>query len=177
MNHLSLLNACGIDERDAWKAASAGLATEYAAWPWFQSNPMPLTEKLNPTWYTQTSLVDQLRPSSPERAARPDQQDVCSGPSISVLAEAPEGTRDEPKDSAPSGRSRRFGVHATSTLKQWMNSHAAYPYPSEKEEDDLITDTGLSLKQIRTYLSNARARTRRRHGMGMSCGHRGSILS
>lgn len=41
-------------------------------------------------------------------------------------------------------------------LMKWLKDHIYYPYPSEDERIDLCEKTGLSRKQLRIWLINAR---------------------
>lgn len=39
---------------------------------------------------------------------------------------------------------------------EWLEEHLDYPYPTEEERDELWNITGLSRKQLRIWLINAR---------------------
>lgn len=52
----------------------------------------------------------------------------------------------------------RLPERAKKILNDWFHSNENYPYPTEHEERSLVQDTGLSLKQVKTYFVNARAR-------------------
>lgn len=45
---------------------------------------------------------------------------------------------------------------ATTKLKDWLEQHSAYPYPTEQEKLQLISDTGLTWVQINNWFANAR---------------------
>jgi len=47
-------------------------------------------------------------------------------------------------------------------LKEWLNAHRNFPYPTCEEESSFMSSTGLTLRQIRTYFANQRARNIRR---------------
>lgn len=47
-------------------------------------------------------------------------------------------------------------------LKEWFNAHRNFPYPTCEEESSFMSSTGLTLRQIRTYFANQRARNIRR---------------
>lgn len=47
-------------------------------------------------------------------------------------------------------------------LKEWLNTHRNFPYPTCEEESSFMSSTGLTLRQIRTYFANQRARNIRR---------------
>lgn len=57
-------------------------------------------------------------------------------------------------------RSRRLGAEAKAKLTEWFDMHVEWPYPSEQDEKSLLEATGLSLRQIRTFFSNRRTRSR-----------------
>lgn len=44
------------------------------------------------------------------------------------------------------------------TLNKWLVEHSSMPYPSQKEIQSLSTLTGLTIRQIRVYLTNGRIR-------------------
>jgi Homeobox KN domain len=46
-------------------------------------------------------------------------------------------------------------------LKEWFNAHRNFPYPTCEEESSFMSSTGLTLRQIRTYFANQRARNTR----------------
>lgn len=76
------------------------------------------------------------------------------------------GTSTPPiRDDAP-GSSKRNGIrfprHAVKILRDWLDSHADHPYPSEQEKAELEQRTELKPNQIANWLANAR---RRRKGM------------
>eukprot|EP00850_Spirogloea_muscicola_P023490 SM000361S13809 [mRNA] locus=s361:18985:21699:- [translate_table: standard] len=58
-------------------------------------------------------------------------------------------------------RKRRAGKlpgDTTQVLKDWWNSHAKWPYPTEDEKAILVQQTGLELKQINNWFINQRKR-------------------
>jgi len=79
-------------------------------------------------------------------------------------------TQNSPKAEIPSmfnGRTTRVTAHAASLpnkrkasvpIKLWFDSHLERPYPSPDEEISLAKNTGLTLQQVRTCLTNLRAR-------------------
>ncbi|KAL7501636.1 hypothetical protein ACHAWT_010652 [Skeletonema menzelii] len=52
----------------------------------------------------------------------------------------------------------RLPKHITNYLKEWMNTHIDYPYPSEKEKELLMYDTGIDRKRLDIWLRNNRNR-------------------
>ncbi|OTB18793.1 hypothetical protein K445DRAFT_307682 [Daldinia sp. EC12] len=60
----------------------------------------------------------------------------------------------------------RHRIGATKLLKDWYRSHIVYPYPTNYEKDSLAKATGLTLRQISNWFTNARRRIR-----GNSSGH------
>uniref|UniRef100_A0A5B7BSD0 Putative homeobox protein knotted-1-like 13 isoform X1 n=1 Tax=Davidia involucrata TaxID=16924 RepID=A0A5B7BSD0_DAVIN len=58
-------------------------------------------------------------------------------------------------------RKRRAGKlpgDTTSFLKDWWQSHAKWPYPTEEDKARLVQETGLQLKQINNWFINQRKR-------------------
>ncbi|CAK8568576.1 unnamed protein product [Lathyrus sativus] len=58
-------------------------------------------------------------------------------------------------------RKRRAGKlpgDTTSVLKDWWQSHAKWPYPTEEDKARLVQETGLQLKQINNWFINQRKR-------------------
>ena len=64
-------------------------------------------------------------------------------------------------DDAP-GSSKRNGIrfprHAVKVLRDWLDSHADSPYPTEKQKAELESRTELKPSQIANWLANARRR-------------------
>lgn len=52
----------------------------------------------------------------------------------------------------------RFSRDTARLLKQWLNTHSHYPYPSQADRQSLQLSTGLSKTQISNWLANARRR-------------------
>ncbi|XP_073055699.1 homeobox protein HD1-like [Primulina eburnea] len=58
-------------------------------------------------------------------------------------------------------RKRRAGKlpgDTTTTLKNWWQQHAKWPYPTEDDKAKLVEQTGLQLKQINNWFINQRKR-------------------
>mmetsp|Transcript_11322 Transcript_11322/g.36168 ORF Transcript_11322/g.36168 Transcript_11322/m.36168 type:complete len:703 (-) Transcript_11322:1207-3315(-) len=83
-----------------------------------------------------------------------------------------EAMADEPPDPSPGDSStpsatpgsvdrkmrRLFPTQVTAYLKTWLEEHVASPYPTDAEKNVMAADTGLTTKQITTWLLNARKR-------------------
>ena len=52
----------------------------------------------------------------------------------------------------------RIPKHITNYLKEWMNANIDYPYPSEKEKEMLMYETGIDRKRLDVWLRNNRNR-------------------
>ena len=39
--------------------------------------------------------------------------------------------------------------HVTDILRRWFHDHIGHPYPTEEEKHNLMTETGLSMSQVR----------------------------
>ncbi|TKA82574.1 hypothetical protein B0A55_01212 [Friedmanniomyces simplex] len=52
----------------------------------------------------------------------------------------------------------RFPRHAVKTLRDWLDTHAENPYPSEEEKVELERRTELQPSQVANWLANARRR-------------------
>ncbi|KAI8975461.1 homeobox KN domain-containing protein, partial [Mycotypha africana] len=46
----------------------------------------------------------------------------------------------------------------TELLKRWLILHKSYPYPTEREKQQLADQTGLMVSQISNWFINARRR-------------------
>ncbi|PKY02009.1 hypothetical protein P168DRAFT_328997 [Aspergillus campestris IBT 28561] len=66
----------------------------------------------------------------------------------------------------PSSRdsSQRLPAEATKVLKSWFYEHQNYPYPNEREREELEQLTGLNKTQISNWFTNSR----RRRGTSMA---------
>jgi hypothetical protein len=52
----------------------------------------------------------------------------------------------------------KIAKRALVTLKNWLTEHFQDPYPSHAEKVRLSTETGMSLKQVQNWFTNARGR-------------------
>lgn len=57
-------------------------------------------------------------------------------------------------------RSAFFSVEQKSYLNDWFDNHPSTPFPAKSEYEDLQSQTGLTQKQIRVYITNKRSRTK-----------------
>eukprot|EP00985_Skeletonema_marinoi_P001079 scaffold441_cov139-Skeletonema_marinoi.AAC.2 len=58
----------------------------------------------------------------------------------------------------PRSTPARLPKHITEYLKHWMNTHINYPYPSEREKEMMMYDTGIDRKRLDVWLRNNRNR-------------------
>lgn len=78
----------------------------------------------------------------------------------------PEKSTDESEeetkaDGVQMKRKRRdLPARTVAILKKWMMSpeHIEHPYPSEEEKKELMKETGIDLKQLSNWFTNARKR-------------------
>nr|AEP44002.1 sine oculis-like transcription factor [Craspedacusta sowerbii] len=68
-----------------------------------------------------------------------------------------------PSSICPQGARRTNSLprEATSVLKSWLHCHAADPYPSALEKQELARLSGLSGGQVKTWFANARRRSKK----------------
>ncbi|KAL0934386.1 homeobox and c2h2 transcription [Colletotrichum truncatum] len=76
--------------------------------------------------------------------------------SISLPVQVPEPKPDTRKAFRNSSRHARS---STRVLKEWFAAHLPYPYPSDHEKKELKEQTGLSIRQISYWFTNARRRS------------------
>ncbi|KAI9868584.1 MAG: hypothetical protein M1830_005512, partial [Pleopsidium flavum] len=74
----------------------------------------------------------------------------------------------EERESISRKSGTRFSREAIRILKAWFAEHSHLPYPSEREKDELKTQTGLKRSQISNWLANARRRGKVRPARGAS---------
>lgn len=89
----------------------------------------------------------------------PDTKDTPERQPISGLTMAPPELELEADPTAHQKlkRSRaRFSLHSLQTLENWFNARRENPYPTEDERVKLVRDSGLTRKQVNTWLANAR---------------------
>ena len=48
-------------------------------------------------------------------------------------------------------KKEKLPEHAKSTLRAWLENHFEHPYPTPEEKQELITKTGLSMRQINQW--------------------------
>jgi hypothetical protein len=69
---------------------------------------------------------------------------------------------DEDGDRPGRKTGTRFQRSAVKILKDWMDTHADHPYPSEQEKENLMALTGLKATQITNWMANTRRRRKTR---------------
>ncbi|KAG7391318.1 hypothetical protein PHYPSEUDO_005267 [Phytophthora pseudosyringae] len=94
-----------------------------------------------------------------KRKQRPSSTD---GAGANGSADAPDaaGKSKEPPQQ-PSKKSRReLPPHTVAILKGWMLSreHVKHPYPTDEDKQMLLKKTGISMKQLTNWFTNARKR-------------------
>ncbi|KAB8349497.1 hypothetical protein FH972_023523 [Carpinus fangiana] len=62
------------------------------------------------------------------------------------------------QERGPEKNFKRFSRVNVHILKNWINTHADHPYPTEEEKEDLKQKTGLTISQVSNWLANARRR-------------------
>jgi hypothetical protein len=50
----------------------------------------------------------------------------------------------------------KYDKNSTDALVNWLQQHQSHPYATKKEKEELALKTSLSIKQITTWLINAR---------------------
>jgi hypothetical protein len=89
------------------------------------------------------------------------EQGKFTGIKLLASKERVSGTSTPVRDDAPGSTKRngiRFPRHAVKTLREWLDSHADHPYPTEEEKAELERRTELKPSQIANWLANARRR-------------------
>lgn len=69
---------------------------------------------------------------------------------------------DEDGDRPSRKTGTRFPRSAVKVLKDWMDTHADHPYPTEQEKEELQAVTGLKAIQITNWMANTRRRRKTR---------------
>lgn len=68
---------------------------------------------------------------------------------------------DKPKKKKPKVSPKKHVLlppQVVHKLKQWMLDHVDHPYPNDSEKNQLVQETGLTLRQLNDWFSNARRR-------------------
>ena len=83
-----------------------------------------------------------------------------TGPRRILSPKSPQlGRRHTPKPrSPPVDGPARFPVKTIEVLQSWIDRHSVQEYPSKQEKQQLAEESGLSVKQVSTWFSNARNR-------------------
>lgn len=104
--------------------------------------------------------LDTLQPL-PEDLAQESGGLTSTKPLISRGATYQDIVEDQ-EERRPGKSFKRFPRASVHLLKNWLNSHADHPYPSDEEKEELKQVTGLTLSQISNWLANARRRSKPR---------------
>lgn len=85
------------------------------------------------------------------------QEDVCQeqGSQTGLKSLRSKAALDGSKKTAA-----RFSRAAVKVLRDWLDVHHEYPYPTDDEKTELERETGLKSVQISTWLANARRRSK-----------------
>ena len=98
-------------------------------------------------WFTQ--FID------PERCAQvrldPMPTDFSDPADISAQCSAP-----QPR--TPKGKAKRYSKSQIQKLRKWVRSHVHDPYLTRSDREDLVSQTGLSKRQVANYVANFRRR-------------------
>ncbi|KAL7541614.1 hypothetical protein ACHAXR_011069, partial [Thalassiosira sp. AJA248-18] len=76
--------------------------------------------------------------------------------SSSNSSEHAEGTTDEHKKTLP------FPPSTIDYLNAWISKHAADPFPTTEEKAIIVSDTGLSIRQVGDWMARARKKLRKK---------------
>ncbi|CAI5704356.1 hypothetical protein KXD40_001354 [Peronospora effusa] len=97
--------------------------------------------------------------ASPPTADRKRKQP--SSPTENVGVNGSVNSLNKEKEQQPSKKSRReLPPHTVAILKGWMLSreHVKHPYPTDEDKQMLLMKTGISMKQLTNWFTNARKR-------------------
>lgn len=93
-----------------------------------------------------------------------DLENVSNAQAIDIFMAKPQ-TQSSRKRKAKYGstlpwskRPSKLPLAAVTILDDWITAHKNDPYPTPAEFDHLVDQTGLTRKQVKTWLNNARAR-------------------
>ena len=111
--------------------------------------------KMNPT-----VVMDTLHPVAEDQAQ--EQGGLTGITAMKSWDRAGFDYLDEDGDRPSRKTGTRFPRSAVKILKDWMDTHADHPYPSEQEKEELQALTGLKATQITNWMANTRRRRKTR---------------
>jgi len=88
------------------------------------------------------------------RSERSDGNDVL----LLHKAKLRKPSASKPDAPTPQHSGSRFALSAVKALDDWLAAHRENPYPNSDERDYLVRKSGLTPKQVNTWLANARRR-------------------
>mmetsp|Transcript_12204 Transcript_12204/g.13924 ORF Transcript_12204/g.13924 Transcript_12204/m.13924 type:complete len:155 (+) Transcript_12204:308-772(+) len=69
-----------------------------------------------------------------------------------------QASNDRQMENLQAVTSNSYPPKVAKILLKWVREHRYFPYPTEEERQELINSTGLSRKQLRSWLTDARRR-------------------
>ncbi|KAG6974601.1 hypothetical protein JG688_00002979 [Phytophthora aleatoria] len=109
-----------------------------------------------------TAIASSNATTSPPTAERKRKQPSSPTDDAGANGSADAPDADKPKEQQqPSKKSRReLPPHTVAILKGWMLSreHVKHPYPTDEDKQMLLKKTGISMKQLTNWFTNARKR-------------------
>ncbi|KAF2244559.1 hypothetical protein BU26DRAFT_80109 [Trematosphaeria pertusa] len=111
-------------------------------------------------------LMDVLWPELAAQAFASEQWDAplpldvadSSLPPRAIVASAPVPSLEEDDEDSGRKKRRRIPPNAKKLLEECFEHHREDPYVPQEQIEDLASRTGLSIRQVRTFFANARAR-------------------
>ncbi|KAF4137896.1 Homeobox KN domain [Phytophthora infestans] len=108
-----------------------------------------------------TAMSNRSATPSPPSAQRKRKQPSSPTDDAGANGSADAPDAGKPKEQQPSKKSRReLPPHTVAILKGWMLSreHVKHPYPTDEDKQMLLKKTGISMKQLTNWFTNARKR-------------------
>lgn len=125
------------------------------------SSPTVPSLRTNTVIETTMSEGSAVSPSTSPPVANKKRKQTAS-PTDDAGGNGSDDARDGVKDQQqPSKKSRReLPPHTVAILKGWMLSreHVKHPYPTDEDKQMLLKKTGISMKQLTNWFTNARKR-------------------
>ncbi|KAF2759978.1 hypothetical protein EJ05DRAFT_475002 [Pseudovirgaria hyperparasitica] len=160
------------ESNEQWPTSSSGpyqiaqFSPNYQA---YQYQALPFTSPLPTTWNSSPAPLpyENIAADIP-RTLEYDAQcgltptllgahDLSVSPKTMPLSFAPDVQSQCESRKASTNRSR-LSYEARAILDRWFEQNRSDPYLEKPEAEDLATETGLTVRQVRTYFANARAR-------------------